>query len=623
MVITDPKILSKEEIETLNAPKSSKLKLRWVFLSIGIILFILAILFYVFAWNIAFLAVDITYNRETFSINLSILFASVLLTASLLVISQVWMNTSNYSENSLHLGRFSENIETPLYNGKVDRKMEEVDQIQFRHFVTSRFIAAVIILLLAAINMSVFGTAIDDENHLGSWFFLGGPSMFFPMSAFMFLIALGLLGYTLFSTAIFTFTKTKHFYLIEERRIFIPLMTEIPRENIQGIRITNAKTGPKYFWIILAAFNLILCFTDGLYFLTNEFAFGSGLIVGKFYILTGIGHLIAIGILVFKHQNMLEIVTNDKIYELYFSTPAAPMIKDGILALFNLRPPINSTSMLQKTFLRDGRNLVTGLFFLLCAILSAALYRGAGVPVRIPLYIFGAILVVRGIKEDFTSKNGFQIEKNGEKQTLYLQKRFGWLQSNYKFSNFASKSLQIEYQMKKLNTFDVLMGISFGFVLGLNLCSFFYNVPSNSLASGMKVFQIIGSIILFFIVIAMMIMPTNSLIIENKFLLYSYPIPGILSEAQQKVMEGKNFFQRLFLRWKNVYIYHSEGFWYRIALVVMSFFFGMIFYGQYVASFGIWFVPLILLIVLIGYFITREIVQRRKQNPSIQKLQEN
>lgn len=623
MVTTDPKILSKEEIETLNAPNSSKLKLRWVFLSIGIILFILAILFYVFAWNIAFLAIDITYNRETFSLNLSILFASLLLTSSLLVISQVWMNTSNYGENSLHLPRSSATIETPLFYGKEDRKMMDVDQIQFRHFVSSRFIAAVIILLLAAINMSVFGTAIDDENHLGSWFFLGGPSMFFPMSAFMFLVALGLLGYTIFSTAIFTFTKTKHFYLIEERRIFIPLMTEIPRENIQGIRITNANTGPKYFWIILAAFNLILCFTDGLYFLTNEFAFGSGLIVGKFYILTGIGHLVAIGILVFKHQNMLEIVTNDKIYELYFSTPAAPMVKEGILNLFNLQLPKDSTPMLPKSVIRDGRNLAVGLFFLLCAILSAALYRGAGVPVRIPLYIFGAILVVRGIKEDFTSKDGLQIEKNEEKQTFYLQKRFGWFQSNYKFSNFASKSLQIEYRMRKLNTFDVFMGISFGFVLGLNLCSFFYIVPSNSLAGGMKVFQIIGSIFLFLLVVAVMIMPTNSLIIENEFLSYSYPIPGILSAAQQKTMEGKNLFQQLFLRWKNVYIHHSEGFWYRIALVVMSFFFGMVFYGRYVASLGIWLVALILVVILIGYVTTREIVKRRKQNPSLQKLQEN
>ncbi|MHA1619628.1 MAG: hypothetical protein ACTSVZ_10140, partial [Promethearchaeota archaeon] len=595
-------VLSNEEIKTLSEKSPLKLKLRWVFLGLGIVLFILAILFYVLAWTVDWFVVDMTYDHETFGLNLSILFGSLLLTFSLLIMSQVWGDTSKYRENSFFIPKLMAPRETPEFKEKQkDRKFNEIDHIQFRHFATSRFIAAVLILLMASINMSVFGTAIDEENHLGSWFFLGGPSMFYPMSAFMLLVAVGLLFYTVFSIASLRFTSTEHFYLIEEYRIFMPWMTEIPKDKIQAVRITNAKTGPKYFWILLAAFNLILCFTDGTFFLTNPFAFGAGLLVGKFYIITGFVHLIAICILLFKHQHMLEIVTEEKRYELYFNPPKSNLVKNGIDSLFNLDNQEEKTSglnLLTKTQIIDWQDLLTGVGFILFAVISHIIYRGAGNPLRIVLYIFGFILIVRGIKEDFTKKDGLNIIQNKENNRLYINKKFGWFESAYRFENYIEENVKIDFRLLKLNFFDILMGLGFGIVLGLDFGTFGYFVPIASLAGGMKVFHIFVVFFLLFYMMALMIKPTNKVVIEIDDLHYEFRIPGILSNTQTKETENMNTFQKIIYRWKYVYKNQQKAFQYRVILVFESFLLGIYFFGRYVALPGYWITALIFIILI-------------------------
>ncbi|MHA1673278.1 MAG: hypothetical protein ACTSYI_06595 [Promethearchaeota archaeon] len=595
-------VLSDAEIKNLSEKSALKLKLRWVFLGLGVALFILAILFYVLAWTVDFLVVDMTYDHETFGLNLSILFGSLLLTISLLIISQVWGDTSKYRENSFFIPKLMAPRETPKFKEKQkERKFNEIDHVQFRHFATSRFIAAVLILLMASINMSVFGTAIDEENHLGSWFFLGGPSMFYPMSAFMFLIAIGLLFYTVFSIASIRFTNTEHFYLIEEYRMFMPWMTEIPKDKIQALRITNAKTGPKYFWIILAAFNLILCFTDGTFFLTNPFAFGAGLVVGKFYIITGFVHLIAICILLFKHQYMLEIVTEEKRYELYFSPPKSNLVKEGIDSLFNLdhkEAKSSDMKLLNKTQISDWQNLLTGVGFILFAIISHILYRGAGNPLRIVLYIFGFILIVRGIKEDFTMKDGLNILHNEESNTLSIHKKFGWFESAYRFEKCTEENYKIDFRLLKLDFFDILMGLGFGIVLGLDIGTFGYFVPIASLAGGMKGFQIILVIFLLFYMIALLIKPTNKLMVNIEDLHYEFSIPGILTNSQAKLTENMNPFQKILHSWKYVYKNQQSAFEYRVLLVIEAFLLGLYFFGRYVNLPGYWITALIFIILI-------------------------
>ncbi len=532
------KILTKEELNLLKQQSPKKKVLRWVLFALGIIMFIISILFFVLEGTVDSFVVEMSYDDEIRPLNLSVFFGVILITLSLILISQVLMNTNNYSENSFHIPKWSSKREPLIYKSKEKRMVNEVDNIKFRSFAKSRFIAAILMIGMATINISVFGTDIDTENHIGSWFFLGGPSMFYPMSAFMLLVGVGLLIYSLFSTVNIVFSKSENFYFVEEFRFPMPWMTEIPRDEVISARLTNAKTGAKYFWIILMSLNLILCFTDGFHFLLNPYAFGAGLLVGKFYVLTGFVHLTALCLLLLKHQTLLEIVTKEKRYEINFNLPAvkSPDLVEMIKICFDLNVSGDNDSNLTQTQVKDWRNLITGLIFLITGIVSVITFRFAGDPVRIVLYIFGFMLVVKGFKEDFSSsKNGFKILKSNENQELMVQKNWLWFKSVYKFNK---PDYKYEFRLGKLNFFDILMIIFVPLVVGLDISGALYFIPGSIPdLIWMKILHIFGDSILLILTLNVIIRPVNVLFVKNEFLSYEYPIPGILTCEQNELLK--------------------------------------------------------------------------------------
>ncbi len=607
------KILSKEELDLLKQQSPKKSVLRWILFVLGIILFIISILFFVLEGTVDSFVIEMTYDDEVRPLNLSVFFGSILITISLILISQVLMNTNNYSENSFHITKWSSKRESLLYKSKEKRLVSEVDHIKFRSFAKSRFIAAILMIGMAAINISVFGTDIDTENHIGSWFFLGGPSMFYPMSAFMLLVGVGLLIYSLFSSVNIVFSKSENFYFIEEYRFPMPWMTEIPRDEVISARLTNAKTGPKYFWIILMSLNLILCFTDGFHFLLNPYAFGAGLLVGKFYVLTGFVHLTALCLLLLKHQTLLEIVTKEKRYEINFNLPEvkSPDLVEAIANCFDLIVLGEIDSNLKQTKVKDWRNLITGLIFLITGIVSVVTFRFAGDPLRIVLYIFGFMLVVKGFKEDFSSsKNGFKISKSNENQELFIQKNWFWFKSVYKFNK---SDCNYEFRLGKLNFFDILMIIFVPLVVGLDISGALYFIPGSTPdLIWMKLLHIFGDSILLILTLNVIIRPVNALLIKNEFLNYEYPIPGTLSTEQNELLKEKNFVTRFVFKLKYVMSHQTDGFWKRKMGVFVSLLFGIYLMGRKTQVLGIWLSSIILIGLIATAFVVREYLKNKK-----------
>ena len=608
------KILSKEELDMLNQQSPKKSVLRWILFALGIVMFIISILFFVLEGTVDSFVIEMTYDDEVRPLNLSVFFGAILITLSMMLISQVLMNTNNYNENSFHIPKWGSKRESLLYKSKDKRLVNEVDLIKFRSFAKSRFIAAILMIGMAVINISVFGTDIDTENHIGSWFFLGGPSMFYPMSAFMLLVGVGLLIYSLFSTVNIVFSKSENFYFVEEYRFPMPWMTEIPRDEVISARLTNAKTGAKYFWIILMAFNLILCFTDGFHFLLNPYAFGAGFLVGKFYVLTGFVHLIALCILLLKHQTLLEIVTKEKRYEINFNLPAvkSPDLVEAIKNCFDLNISGEIDSNLVQTKVKDWRNLIIGLTFLITGIVSVVTFRFAGDPLRIVLYIFGFMLIVKGFKEDFSaSKNGFKILKTNENQELIVQKNWLWFKSLYKFNKSDYK---YEFRLSKLNFFDILMMIFVPLVVGLDISGALYFIPEATPdLIWMKILHIFGDSILLILTLNVIIRPVNVLYIKNEFLNYEYPIPGILSTEQSELLKEKNFASRFVFKLKYVMSNQTDGFWKRKMGVFVSLLFGIYMMGKKTQILGIWLSSLILICLIIITLAVREYLKYKKK----------
>jgi len=607
------KIMSTEELNLLKQQSPKKRILRWIMFGLGIIMFIISILFFVLEGTVDSFVIEMTYDNEVRPLNLSVFFGAILITFSMILISQVLMNTNNYSENSFHIPKWGSKRESLLFKSKDKRLVNEVDLIKFRSFAKSRFIVAILMIGMAAVNISVFGTDIDTENHIGSWFFLGGPSMFFPMSAFMLLVGFGLLIYSLFSTVNIVFSKSENFYFVEEYRFPMPWMTEIPRDEVISARLTNSKTGAKYFWIILMSLNLVLCFTDGFHFLLSPYAFGAGLIVGKFYVLTGFVHLIALCILLLRHQTLLEIVTKEKRYEINFNLPAvkSPDLVEAISNCFDLNVSGEIDPNLKQTQVKDWRNLIIGLVFLLTGIISVVTFRFAGDTLRIVLYIFGFMLVVKGFKEDFSSsKNGFKILKTNENQELFVQKKWLWFKSVYKFNKSDYK---YEFRLSILNFFDILLMVFVPLVVGLDFSGVLYFIPGATAdLIWMKILHIFGDSILLLLTLNVIVRPVNMLLVKNKSFNFEYPIPGILSAEQSELLKEKNFVTRFVFKLKYVLTNQTDGFWKRKMGVFVSFLFGIYMMGRKTQVLGIWLSCLILIILIIIAFIVREILKKRK-----------
>ncbi|MHA1856406.1 MAG: hypothetical protein ACTSYY_10180 [Promethearchaeota archaeon] len=609
------KILSKEEMDELKQISPKKQILKWVYLGIGIVLFVFSILFFIFEWTVEFFVIEMTYDEETTYINLSVFFGIILLATSLILMSQFLINTNYYNENSFNIPKWHSKRESLLFSSKKERLVKEVDLVKFRSFASSRFVASILMIGMAGINISVFGTDLDTENHIGSWFFLGGPSMFYPMSAFMLLVGFGLLIYSIFSTVNLVFSKSQNFYFIEEFRFPIPWITEIPKNDVLGARLTNSKMGPKYFWIILMGFNLILCFTDGFHFLLNPFAFGSGLLVGKFYVLTAFVHLIALLILLLKHQTLLEIVTKEKRYEINFNIPAvkSPNIVEELKYCFDMNVSFENDLKIESFTIKDWRNIIVGAIFLLTGIISVVTFRYAGDPLRIVLYIFGFILIIKGFTQDFSNTNGIKIFKDGNNShsEILISRKWLWFDSAYKFNNSESK---YDFRLEKLNFFDILMIFLLPFGISLDLCGVIYLIPG--ITPGLiwiKVLHIFGDLILMLLILNVIIRPVNKLIFKNESLTYEYNIPGALSKEQMDLYKGKNFLKMAFYKWKYVILNQKEAFLQRILGILLSFLVGCFFMGKKTQVLGIWLTVLILIVLIAMTYFIREILMKRKR----------
>ena len=268
-------------------------------------------------------------------------------------------------------------------------------------------------------------------------------------------------------------------------------------------------------------------------------------------------------------------------------------------------------SNLKQTKVKDWRNLITGLIFLITGIVSVVTFRFAGDPLRIVLYIFGFMLVVKGFKEDFSSsKNGFKISKSNENQELFIQKNWFWFKSVYKFNK---SDCNYEFRLGKLNFFDILMIIFVPLVVGLDISGALYFIPGSTPdLIWMKLLHIFGDSILLILTLNVIIRPVNALLIKNEFLNYEYPIPGTLSTEQNELLKEKNFVTRFVFKLKYVMSHQTDGFWKRKMGVFVSLLFGIYLMGRKTQVLGIWLSSIILIGLIATAFVVREYLKNKK-----------
>ncbi len=447
--------------------------------------------------------------------------------------------------------------ENHFYLPHIHKNREPITKsVKTRSFSSSRLIVAILLLLVAVINFIVFGAELTGEKELGAWFSLGGASLFYPTSAIGIAIAVGLIGYVILSTSLMRFSQSDNFYLVEEYRLFVPWMTEIPKNKVKAVRLSNAHTGPKYTWILAFLIPTFWIITDGFHFLLNPFAFGNGIIAGTHYIMSGFISLFCMFILLFKHQTYLEIVTDEKRYELWFSPPlGAPNLIGQIEEIFGIPLMIDELKNQKINTYRENlgneQNLLTpksnfryawnivnitiGLIFIAIGVISKILGNVyAGDPMRLILYAYGIYLVVKGIKND-SHRKGMQVMiYNEDENQLFWRNKRGGYNSGFKFKDITRDEFDISARIPKLTFFDIVFSITLVFLVGMDLAGIYYFVPDTEYVSSMKLAHLLLGILLVVLVLWALIHPQNAVSINSKGLKFEYTLPNINVEPEKK-----------------------------------------------------------------------------------------
>jgi hypothetical protein len=598
-----PRTQTQEEYESNFRSVPAKLTLRWIFLGIGIILSIFSVVYFVLGIKVDWFVLKIAYEDNIFEMNLSQIFAIPLLAIGLWFITRVNLNPNALRENTTYFPHLSKRKEPLLHKARESADVENtLDFVKLRSFPTDRFLAATLMLAMGVWNVLNFGFFLTGENDVGNWLVLGGPSIFFPTSLFPMVIALGLLVYCCGAGAIITFSKTPHFYTIEEYRFLAPWMTEIPRDKVIAVRMQNNRTGPKFVWIFMFGLHMIWLLEDGLHFVLNPFSFGTSYLVGYSYIATALVQLVALLILTFRTQNFLEIVTEDKRYELQFSPPAVmPNITATIEQFFGLpalieprhryrqfntdpRKENNIFPKFKQHFLADWRQMLTGLVFISLAVWSKINGMFAGDPLRLVLLMYGFYLFLKGYKEDWSSpRHPMRFHLDGETKQFFYRKDWGVFTEVYRFEKCTPDNLTIQPRLGPLNVFDAILAPLLFAFLTITTVSYFRVVPldgslaMHELMANLAVLHIVFYVLLCWLILVVYLRPLNSVHLTTPMLEFDFQVPGVYLTSQWQAWAGKSWFTRQVQIWLTIWQNPSQrtGLLVRLVILVGSLVFGL------------------------------------------------
>lgn len=579
-----PQALTVEEIERLEQPTKLKKGLGIFFFVCGIALLITSLSLFIKRATVPGFVVSFAFKKDTLSINLSFIFSILVSYIGFWLVSRYSVNRNMLRQNTTYLPYIS-------YRREQTDKESGTSVLKLRSFASSRFMASFLLVIMSLGMALQFGFAVTQENHVGSWFTLGGPSLFYPTAALPLLISVGLFLYVILSTSNMTFSRTANFFIVEEYRFMAPWKTEIPKDKVKAIRLTNANTGPKFLWVFVLGPLAYFLYVDGFYLITNPLNQDLTYMNASAYIIAGTVILIAMVLLTVKTQLYLEIVTDENYYELQFSPPAAtPSVRRAIEELFEI-PVMSNKSKETRTLQRDPDiednvetrfnntnfkdffQIAFGFILVLIGIVSQVNEIYLGQNLCLFLYLFGYLFIVRGYKTDFSCPlRPLQVVHIPTKNELYLRKEWAWFNESYRFMDISKDNYWLDNSIRKLDFWDVLAGMLLPLILGISAgITIPYSIPGTASESFPALHIGIGLLV----TLAMayyMVSPCLALKIKNDSLKYEFRLPHINFDEVTKKEYQKNIIER----WKHAFTNYKIPTLIRICSVLASFIVGIL-----------------------------------------------
>ncbi|MHA1510510.1 MAG: hypothetical protein ACTSRX_02195 [Promethearchaeota archaeon] len=435
---------------------------QYISLGTGLILVIISIILLGAKINPPLIVINIEIEAGWVDVNLTFLIWIIMFIIGIVVLIKGITPKSNLFENT---PSFKIKKELDDYEYKSEKK------VRISNFAWFQLVCSILLIIVAIIQYIEWGADFSFENEKGNWIYLGGPSLFYATSFFPTFYAVGLMLYALFSQKNIIFQETKESYVICEKRFTLKNYTEIPKDKITAVFISNTKTGVRFLWQVVV-------------------------------------NLIVLMILLLSPISYLEIHNNEKRYIIKFISIKKKGKKQSDIAklveYFNIKND-NSGYMVQHqakfTFKKLLRTqLVIGLIFITIAILSRVFNFYAGGILRLPLFLSGILLITKGIKKNFLHiKPPYSYWQVKDKKGLLDKRSFLCFNEIAWFSeNEGNQSNKISH-LDQIDFYDYIIIAILPTMMLLNLLSLIILTPStySGIYYKILIFIILSGIILY------------------------------------------------------------------------------------------------------------------------------
>ncbi len=160
-------------------------------------------------------------------------------------------------------------------------------------------IASILILIVSILQWNRWGIKILQELEDGNFFFLGGPSLWYPTALFPTIVAIGYLLTFLISIGEVDFSQNDGVITITEKKGLIRQKAVIPLNSIISDSFSNIGIRWSALGCIVLLLSSYYLYADGISLLTYHAVFGYGIDTGVYYILQATVNIIAVILVMF------------------------------------------------------------------------------------------------------------------------------------------------------------------------------------------------------------------------------------------------------------------------------------------------------------------------------------
>jgi len=401
----------------------------------------------------------------------------------------------------------------------------------------SRLFAALFLLILGFLDLFILtGKISHHQPPYGNAVFLGGPSFYYVVAFFPHAFGLGFLLYVFFKSHRVNIASSENYLYYNEFTKTSFINADIPKTEIEAVSYQNNYVGINYLWLLLLVPFLVITAINGVYLLRAPLL--ETPIQGILLVTTSILELPALFYVLLKPSNFLKITTKKNYYESWF-VPYNVDLREIPLPKPAGKAKKNSEFMTSHNISPTHRSyigLVLGLIFLISGLLMLTLYYIIGIFGHLYTMVsilFGTMLIVRAIMNDFSDKNGVHIDYNDSNKSLSFKQDF---RSHFMRINvFQLSGLEVTNSSRKINLLDfLLIPILIGESTIQTILSWVTTTTPNLIQTSVITTVFLG--VIYFLFFLYLCLPSSHLRLRTPTL--SYDIPVTLAHQKKRFLSG-------------------------------------------------------------------------------------